>query len=166
MNLDALTPSKFWDLVYETAKFKKTRKKLWKTFMSPEYVDRVYNEADFQLRRINAGIENMRNDFLDTRNPVAYEKKLKAQAFIVNIKNTAKHYKDKYRNQGKVVAQYARMNDALLYIEYLKDTIQDLSTEYNVTGEDFLFSASLEQYLNREEVSLNRWMYNRKNRGM
>lgn len=162
MQFDHLSTDKLWDLVYSTAKNKKKQKKLWRELMSPEYADIVRDLAEAHLRRIDDELYDAR-PFND---PESEAQKVKARDFIDKIRGQAVHAIEDHVARGRNVRKYKRIQTALDYTEYLKDTIEDLRPLIPQDQVDFYLHTSIESFEdpNSEESDLDAWLAARKER--
>lgn len=162
MQFDHLSTDKLWDLVYSTAKNKKKQKKLWRELMSPEYADIVRDLAEAHLKRIDEELYDDR-PFND---PESEAQKIKARDFIDKIRGQAVHAIEDHVARSRNVRKYKRIQTALDYSEYLKDTIEDLRALIPEESVEFDLHTSIESFEdpNSEESDLDAWLAARKER--
>lgn len=166
MQFDHLSTDKFWDLVYSTAKDRKRKKKLWRSLMAPEYVDVVLTLADSHISRIRAEIEDLIEIDWVPEDDHRIVSKRKAIEFITGIKGQATYYSERHRAAQKNIRHYAFVQDLTDYVEYLKDTIEDLRSCVSDEEIDFDLATTLDSFLEEPQATtqIDEWLRAREER--
>ena len=166
MQFDHLSSDRFWDLVYNTAKERKRKKKLWRSLLAPEYADAVRSMAERHAERVSNEISDMltTGGFIESDSEVV--QKQKALEFIHNIRGQAIYSIEKHAAAQKNIRKYAKIADLINYNEYLKDTIEDLRGEVEkAIFTDFDLHTSIESFNDdAAETNIDEWIAARKER--
>lgn len=161
IDLETLSSFQFWDITYSTAKNRKKRKKLWNQLMSPEYVDIVRNLSEAHIVRIKKELHNMVGNEGESKLSDRYIKAEKALAFIQNIRGQAIYNMEMHVAAEKNIRKYGRISDLLDYVEYLKDTIEDLRKLNPEESIDFDFFTTTWSYTYGVETPIDAWIESR-----
>ena len=166
MQFDHLSSDRFWDLVYNTAKERKRKKKLWRSLLAPEYADAVRSMSERHAERMQKEISSMLDTggFIESDSEVV--QKQKALEFILNIRGQAIYSIEKHAAAQKNIRKYAKIADLINYNEYLKDTIEDLRSEVDRDElPDFDLHTSIESFKSEaDETNIDFWIAARKER--
>jgi hypothetical protein len=129
--------------------------------MSPDYALVVHRLAKEHLSRMSRELYAMGKGSPD------YELKLKAYKFIQGIQGKATAAIERHIHEQKNVRRYEDINLLLDYVEYLKDTIEDLS-EFIPSGysdaQSFELSTTIQNYENDVATPLYEWIRKRRQR--
>lgn len=168
MQYDHLSSIDFWNLTYSAAKGRKGgKRKVWKELMSPEYADTVRSMADAHVTRIDKEVNYLLTTQGACKDDPDVVKMIKARDFIQLISNSAKRSMEQSIAEGKNIRKYAKIQDLMSYIEYLKDCIEDLRSEVPTDTLDFQLHTTFESWDTGEdaqESEIDPWLAARRER--
>ena len=165
MKYDHLSSDQFWDVIYAVAKNKKKRKKEWNEILSPAYSDVVRNLAEAHLKRLDREITALAKDMRPGEEGDLKSMR-RARDFIDRIRKSALRASEVHTAENKNIRRYETIEILQEYIAYLKDTLEDLHSEYVGRGEAdaFMFYVTIEDMKNERESSIEDWIDRRMER--
>lgn len=135
--------------------------------MAPEYADTVRSMADVHVARIDKEVNYLVTSQGASKDDPDVARMVKARDFIQGISNSAKQSIEQSVADGKNIRRYAKIQDLMGYVEYLKDCIEDLRDEVQGTLPGFTLHTTFESWAlgsDAKESEIDEWLAARKER--